>query len=500
MTNIIQTLSTIQGLSSILHRQITVKAIQRNISQGGPTTPNLEIALGNPSFYDIKITDPTNGILSGSFDTYCIDYEQPLTASTDYNGDGDTTDTGVRLTGLNGTLTERTSAEFTASVYSSYDADILSNNLGLGTFTTNPQNLGKVNWLINNQQNFLNRGFSAFDIQAAIWVLIDNKSISSDYISATRQSIWKAMFGGFSTTNVASIVTEADQHGNFIPQVGDKIAVVIVPDNLPYDGVPDGQIIIAAVELTRLTASLGDRVWLDTNANGIQDTGEAGIPNVTVNLLDSNNNIVATTTTDANGLYDFAGLIPGTYSVEFVAPTGYLFSPQDQGNNDGLDSDANVITSRTQTVTLAPGENNPTLDAGLYQPASLGDYVFVDNNNNGIQDAGDTAIGGVTVALIENGQVIATTTTANDGSYLFDGLTPGDYQVQFTAPEGYIFTQGNVGDDATDSDVDATGLTQTVTLQSGENNLTLDAGLVELASLGDFVWHDLNADGIQDAN
>ncbi|MBK1986128.1 carboxypeptidase regulatory-like domain-containing protein [Sphaerospermopsis aphanizomenoides BCCUSP55] len=246
-------------------------------------------------------------------------------------------------------------------------------------------------------------------------------------------------------------------------------------------------------------ASLGDFVWHDVDADGVQDAGEAGIANATVKLL-KNGVEIATATTDSQGKYSFNNLVPGTgYQVQFVTPAGYTqTSPVDAGGNDAIDSDGTL----TGVVTLAPGENNPTLDAGFYNLASLGDYVFADNNTNGIQDAGDTALAGVTVELVKNGVTVATTTTNASGGYLFENLIPGDYQVKFTAPTGYAFsTPDQGGNDAADSDANpSTGLTQTVTLTSGELNSTLDAGLIALASLGDFVWHDIDADGIQDAN
>ena len=60
-------------------------------------------------------------------------------------------------------------------------------------------------------------------------------------------------------------------------------------------------------------ATIGDRVWNDEDGNGA-DNGEPGIPNATVILTDANGTEVARTTTDANGNYRFAGLIPGTYT------------------------------------------------------------------------------------------------------------------------------------------------------------------------------------------
>ncbi|WP_083389696.1 SdrD B-like domain-containing protein [Trichormus sp. NMC-1] len=250
-------------------------------------------------------------------------------------------------------------------------------------------------------------------------------------------------------------------------------------------------------------ASLGDKVFHDLDADGIQDAGEQGIANASVNLLDTAGNVIATTTTDGDGLYSFTNLQPGDYKVQFVQPNDFTnVSTANVGVDDSVDSDA-AGNLTTGVINLSPGENDTTVDAGFYNTASLGDFVFNDGNNNGIQDAGEAGIGEVTVELINptDGSVIATTTTDGTGAYTFTGLTPGDYQVKFTSPTGYVFSTANQGgDDTVDSDANtSTGLTQTVTLTSGEFNGTLDAGLVQLASLGDKVFHDLDADGIQDA-
>ena len=156
----------------------------------------------------------------------------------------------------------------------------------------------------------------------------------------------------------------------------------------------------------------------------------------------------------------------------------------------------------TATTTLESGDDDPTLDAGIYQPVSLGDYVWEDLNGNGIQDDGDTGVEGVTVNLKdEAGNVIATTNTDADGAYSFEDLDPGTYSVQFEIPDDYEYSPLNAGgDDSLDSDADPVqdGMTETTTLESGDNDDTLDAGIYLPASLGDYVWEDLNANGIQD--
>jgi uncharacterized repeat protein (TIGR01451 family) len=248
--------------------------------------------------------------------------------------------------------------------------------------------------------------------------------------------------------------------------------------------------------------SVSDFVWEDTNQNGIQDAGEAGMAGVTVNLYDSADNLITTTTTDASGLYSFTNLDPGDYYVEFVEPAGYSFTPQDQGVDDTVDSDADVTTGQTATFTLTSGEDNTTIDAGLFQPGSIGDFVWVDTNQDGIQDAGEAGLAGVTVNLYDSADnLIATTTTDASGNYVFTDFASGDYYVEFVEPAGYSFTLQDQGaDDTLDSDANiSTGLTQTFSLASGEVNTTIDAGLYQPGSVSDFVWVDTNQNGIQDA-
>ncbi len=229
-------------------------------------------------------------------------------------------------------------------------------------------------------------------------------------------------------------------------------------------------------------ASLGDFVWNDTNANGIQDAGEPGIENVTVELFNGSGVSQGTTTTDASGIYAFTNLTPGDYYLTFTPPAGFVFSPQNAGGDDTVDSDANTATGTTATTTLTAGENDITWDAGLYQRASLGDFVWNDTNANGIQDAGEPGIENVTVELFSGSGVSQGTTTTNaSGIYAFTNLTPGDYYLTFTPPAGFVFSPQNAGgDDTVDSDANtATGTTATTTLTAGENDITWDAGLYQ---------------------
>ncbi|MGT2747300.1 SdrD B-like domain-containing protein, partial [Streptococcus penaeicida] len=87
--------------------------------------------------------------------------------------------------------------------------------------------------------------------------------------------------------------------------------------------------------------TIGDTVWEDTNHNGVQETGEPGIPGVTVTLTTPDGSTV-TTTTDTNGNYEFTDLPDGDYTVTFTPPAGYVPTTPNAGD-DTLDSDGTVV-------------------------------------------------------------------------------------------------------------------------------------------------------------
>ncbi|QLH47879.1 MAG: carboxypeptidase regulatory-like domain-containing protein [Bacteroidota bacterium] len=204
-------------------------------------------------------------------------------------------------------------------------------------------------------------------------------------------------------------------------------------------------------------ACLGDRVWLDANQNGIQDALEVGVAGVTVTLLNGSGQSIATTITNANGIYNFCNLVPGTYSVIFSRPIGYLLTSNDREemmNRIVMP----MLTGQSSTVTLVAGDNNLSLDAGLYPQlptnAGLGNYVWNDVNYNGVQDINETGVAGVTVTLYaaDGTTVLNTTTTDELGYYIFNNLTPSTYVVGFSnLPSGFVFTTTDRGgNDATD--------------------------------------------------
>ncbi|MBN1779736.1 choice-of-anchor D domain-containing protein [bacterium] len=154
-----------------------------------------------------------------------------------------------------------------------------------------------------------------------------------------------------------------------------------------------------------VTTGVGDRVWSDQDGDGIQDSGEPGVANVTVNLQLGNGTDVTSTTTDANGRYQFIGLTAGTsYQLVFSnLPGGYDFTTKDQGGDDALDSDVNGSTAKTGKFTAASGVFDPTQDAGLVQTVFpeiniTGNYIDIADGDNVPSTADGTDFGSATVA------------------------------------------------------------------------------------------------------
>ncbi len=268
------------------------------------------------------------------------------------------------------------------------------------------------------------------------------------------------------------------------------------------------------------TYAVGDYVWIDADRDGVQDAGEDPLAGVTVRLLNADGDVVATTTTDANGYYLFDELPAGDYRLEFQLTAQqrqqYRFTQVGAGSDAGADSDAAAtgtpgvgrtplfrldgdnaaLTTDYDTADVRATEGiDPTWDAGVVTPTfAVGDYVWIDADGDGVQDADEKPLAGVTVELYRAGEdkPFRTTTTDAQGRYVFDGLPAGDYRIRFVLTdeqaELYEFTRVGRGDAGSGSDAAGDGWTV---------EFRLDASNDELVSGGEYSFADLTAtDGI----
>jgi LPXTG-site transpeptidase (sortase) family protein len=209
--------------------------------------------------------------------------------------------------------------------------------------------------------------------------------------------------------------------------------------------------------------AVGNLVFGDLNKNGAYNAGDTLLSNVTVELLSANGaSLGITTTTDVNGLYQFAGLPQGDYIVRTTAPSGTAstidsFNQIDNDNpntnadnNDNGDGTGNGAVSSAvfsltpgiaqnfNTVDNATGSTaNPTLDFGFSLAYALGNRVWFDTDNNSQIDlATEVGVDGVVVDLYAAGDlstVLASDTTTGGGYYLFNNLDAGSYVVAVRA-------------------------------------------------------------------
>ena len=263
--------------------------------------------------------------------------------------------------------------------------------------------------------------------------------------------------------------------------------------------------------------SLGNYAWIDVNKNGLQDEAASfGINGVKVylygaganNAIGGGDDVLLDSTFTANnftgnpGYYKFVELVSGKYYVKFeTSYNNYLLTPvtiqtnKVDNNNDADNAGLSELVTINTSLT-GQDKDNTTIDAGYYPIGSLGNYVWNDDNKNGLQDEPTAnGINGQKVYLYREISsvytVIDSTVTANDGSgnpgyYNFVIYDNGNYKVLFPTSVGtkILTTQTATAGVNGNSDANAiTGFSSVIVMNlygSGvdKNNPTIDAGYI----------------------
>jgi hypothetical protein len=200
-----------------------------------------------------------------------------------------------------------------------------------------------------------------------------------------------------------------------------------------------------------------------------------------------------------------------------TATTGYIYKPEFGPSAELVLDDVIINACSASGIPPTPAPATPTPVAATPAPApsttstvavSVGNSVWFDSDGDGVQDAKEPGIAGVTLTITKAdgsavtdvaGNAVTTTVTDAKGQYLFANLPPGSYKVSVATPAGYTATKTGAGTTATDSSKGSATSTNLTT--NGASDQTLDFGFIRIpaVSVGNSVWFDSDADGVQDA-
>ncbi|MEK8049354.1 SdrD B-like domain-containing protein [Ideonella sp. DXS22W] len=262
-----------------------------------------------------------------------------------------------------------------------------------------------------------------------------------------------------------------------------------------------------------LPVAISGTVFLDLDNNGVQNLpGDTGIAGVTLRITgtdDTGAAVSRSVTTGADGSYSVADLRPGTYTVtEPTQPGGTSNGTTVPGSAGGTaTAQATAPSAISGIVLTTPGGAATANNFGeIPSNSAITGRVWLDSDNNGTADAGETGIAGVTLTLTgtdTTGQAVTRSTTTDAlGNYRFEALTPGTYTVtEPTQPTSTVDGQVRAG---------STGGTATAKGSTPSVISAIALGVAQVSSANDFgevlaghiagrVWGDSNDNGAIDS-
>ncbi|MDX2037662.1 MAG: SdrD B-like domain-containing protein [Isosphaeraceae bacterium] len=372
-----------------------------------------------------------------------------------------------------------------------------------GTTNLDPVRAGRIGYLYNRYAPTSTTNIAAGALQLAIWETL------YDTVADFDSGNFKVTGPYAPFTTAADVVAlKSTALAMMASSVGKSEKAIFLDATLGGQSVPlsgrQGMFATGSLNFANgPAAKLSGFVYVDADDDGQKESGETPLGGIELVLTGTNDlgSITLSTFTKPDGSYEFANLRPGTYTVtEPTQPAGYF---------DGLEAKAGVVVAGTRgtdvvsSITLAAGDNVPNNNFGELPPAQLSGFVYVDADDDGVKETGETPLAAVALTLTGTdylGAVVTRNTTTDSlGFYEFTNLAPGTYTVTETQPAGYfdgleakagVVVAGTRGTDVVSS----------ITLAAGDNVPNNNFGELPPAQLSGYVFVDKSNDGIFDVN
>ncbi len=393
----------------------------------------------------------------------------------DMNANGMYEDEEGRLEGLTLTLTQKSTGQAIFQIVTGEDGAFLMDRLRPGSYALSAGLPAGMIFTRENEEALLPASLQAqgsIDIEIAMGQRLDNRLIGGTVPASIAGRVWldennnglleqgEALLRGLTVMLVDSQTANpyarltTDESGAFLlPAVhpGSYDITVVLPDNsiaanreagenqfadsaagkmtLTGLDVAEGEAVADIRAGVRQYTSIAGSVWLDEQGH------LAPVGAVSVSLYGSSDwsTPLMTYVTAEDGAYRFDKLMPGEYKIAALLPDGFLFvKPRDERLvlGQAVSVVSNPDDGASDTFSLYMGKDQTAQDIGAVKTGSLGDIAWLDENKNGLQDAGEPGIPGLTVTLLQDGIAVGETVTDAYGYYLFENVYPMASQVR----------------------------------------------------------------------
>ena len=372
---------------------------------------------------------------------------------------------------------------------------------GAASLVTQAASISGLVWLDANTNGVINWGETGLaDVTLALYTDPNGDGDPADgmlvQVTSTVSTNGYYEFMNLGTGNYVVVQSDLPGYGSVGDTQGanDNRIAIQVAASVSYAGNTFFDYVVSPVSY----ASVSGSVWNDASRNATNDVGESGLAGVSVQLVsDVNGNgladpgepVVASTQTGTNGFYTFSGLVAGKYVVSESDQPGYVSTGDAAGLNDNQAG-----------VSVTAGTQQTGVDFYDVQGlTTIGNLVWEDLNGNGVQEAGEPGISGVTVGLYDSASnLLQTVQTGAAGAYAFTNIAQGIYVLRTTAPAGYAAsTRYAGGEPALDSDMDPAGWSGAVTVAAGAERNDFDFGLYVPAMVEGYLFKDKDGNDVR---